>query len=63
MQIEDIYNIIIDAHENGDTDSEDGIVNICKEIAMTLDCDDGDYWTESAMLGIAQRAYECGLDT
>lgn len=63
MDIEDIFAIIEDCHAEGDPDTPDGITGICNNICSILnDCRVNDnWWTEDAMLCIAEAAYQVGL--
>lgn len=57
MNVEEIIEIIQDAHKENDPDTMDGIVHICQYICDKLDdTEEGDYWTEDAMIAIALAA-------
>ena len=48
---------------NGDPDTIAGITDICDNICYAFGdiCADNNWWTEDAMLCIAEAAYQAGL--
>lgn len=63
MKIEDIFAIISDEHAYGNPETETGITTICENICDRLDyvLTEDNWWTEDAMLCIAEMAYRAGL--
>lgn len=64
MDIEEIFSLIKDCHSDGDPNTLDGVINICDNICSVLnDCKaENNWWTEDAMLCIADAAYRAGQE-
>lgn len=61
--MEEVIQTIKLAHMNGDPDTLEGVVNICKEIYAELDGQwDTDWWTADAMITIAEKAFIAGKE-
>lgn len=59
MSLEEIVEIINNAHRGYDPDTVEGIVAISQEICDELGSDgEGEWWTADAMIAIAEAAYE-----
>ena len=62
MTLNEILDIIHYTHKEGDPESFNGLVDICRDISYELDMGDFtlEFWSEEAMVAIAQAAFEAG---